>query len=312
MKIRASIGTLLELGLVEEFKTLEKPRTAYLLQYSPSGCKANCRFCLQSREESSKYSGEMLGRVKWPAIELDDLLRSWRRVFARVCLQTVIKPFFAEEAVEIIRRIRDVDGDVPISLAITPVPVDTLRRAITLGVDQLGVGLDTSTQELFEKWMKPYSWSIYLRFIEKAVELLGAGNVYVHLIAGLGESVRDLVNIMKKIYAMKARVALFNYVDKHGRPGISVTDYRLIQVARYLIENGYDPDQYIDYDKRKLTREPGIELASAFYTAGCRDCNRPFYNETPSGPIYNIPSRRILEAYMNRLREEASVIGVYL
>jgi biotin synthase-related radical SAM superfamily protein len=26
-----------------------------------------------------------------------------------------------------------------------------------------------------------------------------------------------------------------------------------------------------------------------FQTSGCPDCNRPFYNEQPSGPLYNYP-----------------------
>jgi biotin synthase-related radical SAM superfamily protein len=27
----------------------------------------------------------------------------------------------------------------------------------------------------------------------------------------------------------------------------------------------------------------------AFQTSGCPDCNRPFYNERPGGPMYNYP-----------------------
>lgn len=312
MKIRASIGTLVELGLINDYKMIDSPRTAYLLQYSPVGCHAGCRFCLQSRVYSERYSGERLGRVIWPIIELDKLLGSWKRIFHRICLQTVLKPFFATEALRIINSIRTIDDSTPVSLAITPVETETLREANRLGVDQLGVGLDTSTEELFEKWSKPYSWSTYMRFVEKAVEVYGAGNVYVHLVAGLGESIREIVTTMKKIYSLKSHVALFNYVDERGRSTIPISSYRLIQIARYLIENGYDPDQYIDYDNQRLVREPDIDLIDAFYTSGCRDCNRPFYNENPSGPIYNIPSRKILNAYIVRLREELSIIGVYI
>ena len=28
-----------------------------------------------------------------------------------------------------------------------------------------------------------------------------------------------------------------------------------------------------------------------FQTSGCPDCNRPYYNEKPSGPIYNYPNK---------------------
>ena len=30
-------------------------------------------------------------------------------------------------------------------------------------------------------------------------------------------------------------------------------------------------------------------LGEPFQTSGCPDCNRPFYNEQPAGPLYNYP-----------------------
>ena len=38
-----------------------------------------------------------------------------------------------------------------------------------------------------------------------------------------------------------------------------------------------------------------IEEGTPFLTSGCPDCNRPFYNERPSGPIYNYPEKTSLE-----------------
>jgi len=35
--------------------------------------------------------------------------------------------------------------------------------------------------------------------------------------------------------------------------------------------------------------EEALELGSPFQTSGCPGCNRPYYNEKPSGPIYNYP-----------------------
>jgi len=32
-----------------------------------------------------------------------------------------------------------------------------------------------------------------------------------------------------------------------------------------------------------------IRTGEPFFTSGCPNCNRPFYNEKPSGPIYNFP-----------------------
>jgi biotin synthase len=32
-----------------------------------------------------------------------------------------------------------------------------------------------------------------------------------------------------------------------------------------------------------------INSGKPFLTSGCPNCNRPFYNEKPSGPLYNFP-----------------------
>ena len=32
-----------------------------------------------------------------------------------------------------------------------------------------------------------------------------------------------------------------------------------------------------------------LKSGEPFQTSGCPGCNRPFYNETPRGPIYNYP-----------------------
>ena len=307
--IRASIGTLAVLGLVD-LKIEEKPTTCYLLQYSPTGCSANCQFCSQSR---SRSGGNRLGRVTWPLIELGDIERSWNRSFKRICLQTIIKPGFIREALDTIKTIRSFEPELPVSLATTPIPQHYLVEALRLGVDKIGVGLDASTPRVFEKWCKPYSWVLYWKFTERAIEILGEGNVYVHLIAGLGESLRELVEIMRKIYCLGGRVALFNYTSDRGLSSVDTGYYRLAQLARFLLEHGLNPDHYIDYDKRRVYREiPVDSVLEAFYTSGCPGCNRPFYNESPRGPVYNIPSQRFLLKYYEKLREELCKIGVVL
>jgi biotin synthase len=34
-----------------------------------------------------------------------------------------------------------------------------------------------------------------------------------------------------------------------------------------------------------------IDSGLPFRTSGCPNCNRPFYNEKPSGPLYNYPTK---------------------
>ena len=270
---------------------------------------ASCAFCAQSHGRG----GERLGRVTWPVISLETVEKYWKRSFTRICLQTVIKPGFPSEALSVLANMRSFEPELPVSLAVTPVPRHYLVEARRLGVDALGIGLDTSTPVLFEKWSKPHSWELYWRFAERAVEIYGEGNVYVHLIAGLGESLRELVKVMKGIYRLGARVALFNYVDERGSPRVNVRYYRLAQLARYMLEHRVDPDLYTDYEKGVVKRDlPVSSVVDAFYTSGCPGCNRPFYNESPRGPLYNIPSQRLLLVYYEKLREELRSIGVTL
>ncbi len=309
MLVRVSIGTLAKLKLVD-IKVFEELSTAYLLQYSETGCFAKCKFCLQS-QASPKASREWLGRVNWPVISVDRLKSAWRTLFKRACLQTVIKPNFHKEAIRVLRELREIDPLTSFSLAITPVSSDTLKEARELGVDTLGVGLDTANPELFEKWGKPHSWTTYWRFIEEGVNVYGAGNVYVHLIAGLGESNRDIVKTMKKAYRAGCRVALFAYTDPRGNTRVDIKRYRLIQLARFLLENGLDPDLYIDYDNEVVKKDiPISNVLDAFYTSGCPNCDRLYYNESPRGPLFNIPSPYTLREYIDRLREELRYIGV--
>ncbi len=307
--IRASVGTLAVLGLLD-FKLVEKPMTAYFLQYSPRGCNANCVFCAQSH---SRGGSDKLGRVTWPVISLETVEKYWKKSFTRICFQTVIKPGFPSEALSVLMTMRSFEPELPISLAVTPIPRHYLVEAKRLGVEMLGVGLDTSTPVLFEEWSKPHSWELYWKFTERAVEIYGEGNVYVHLIMGLGESLRELVEVMKRIYRLGARVALFNYVDERGSPRVNIRYYRLAQLARFILEHELDPDLYINYEKSVVEKDlPISNIVGAFYTSGCPGCNRPFYNESPRGPLYNIPSQRLLLAYYEKLREELRSIGVIL
>jgi biotin synthase-related radical SAM superfamily protein len=43
--------------------------------------------------------------------------------------------------------------------------------------------------------------------------------------------------------------------------------------------------------------QDGRVSADAFRTSGCPGCNRPFYNERATGPIYNYPRELREEEY---------------
>jgi len=321
MRIRVSIGTLAKMRILNTKMYIE-PTTAYILQYSEHGCLASCAFCAQSHRNS--IPKDYLSRVIWPVVDLDKVLNALKHSrFSRVCIETVLKMGFLEELVEIVKEIRKATS-IPISTAVVPIPSDKLRRLQHEGVDMLGVGLDVATPQIFERVAKPYTWSTYIKFIERSVEIFGRNNVVVHLIIGLGESISDAVKILKKIYTLGAKVALFRYVPLHHIKKSShdwqdyseVYRYRVIQLVNKMLEYGYDIEQYLEFEDnrvKQLKRMPkDIDVTEVVLTSGCPGCNRPFYNESPRGPIFNYPSRDLAKRDEMKIVNEFRAFGIEL
>ena len=297
MKVRVSIGTLAALGL-EDIRIGVRPGIAYLLQYSDSGCLARCAFCAQS--SASRASKDILSRVIWPAVELEEILPELPKAFRRVCVQTVIKEGFVEEVYEIARSLASYG--LKVSVSTTPIPRRDLERLREVGVDYVGVGLDVASPGLSQIIGKPYSYWEYLRFASDAVKVFGVGRVVIHVIVGLGEGLRDLINTLKLTYSVGAKASLFAFTPvrgtpMEGRPRPSLRYYRLAQMANYLMSRGLDVGRFLDIERGCLRLEhldePG-ELARALLTAGCPGCNRPYYTEPPGGELYNVPSEELL------------------
>lgn len=313
--VRASLGSLAVLGLTR-LRLDAEPSTIYLLQ--DGGCMASCLFCSQGRAAPQELR-EMLSRVRWPRVELDRLLealRASRRRYTRVCLQSVLRPGFLAELLCLAERVAEAASPRPLSVTVTPVPRGVLRGLASRGVERLGVGLDAASPRVARAVRKPYPWSTYMRFIRDGVAVYGEGMVHVHLVAGLGETPGEMLEAMKAIHGLGARVALFRYTPLPGLPrlpGVDVKTYRFYQVARLMLEKGVDPLRYAEPGPPPRFREPPPlsprELEEALLTSGCPGCNRPFYNESPRGPIYNYPSRSLLEARRAQWLRDLEEIG---
>jgi biotin synthase-related radical SAM superfamily protein len=127
--------------------------------------------------------------------------------------------------------------------------------------------------------------------------------VSTHLIVGLGETEKEMVTVIQRCVDMNILPALFAFtpipetaLEKQAQPPIA--QYRRIQVARHLILHRIASCKDMDFDERGLIIDFGItrerlsqiiRTGEPFVTSGCPNCNRPFYNEKPSGPIYNFP-----------------------
>ena len=305
--IRVSVGTALVLGLLEG-KLDAEPTTAYLMTYRAGKCTANCGFCSQAR--ASKSNSELLSRVSWPIFPTQSVLTalaemSKLRKIKRVCIQALNYKdvFFQLEA--LVKEIRKV-STIPVSVSCQPLKIQDIELLKQCGVDRLGIALDASTKELFTKVKGAgtgslYSWENQFTQMNSAVEVFGKGNVSTHLIVGLGETEKEAVEVIQTFVDMTVLPGLFAFTPVRGTaleskspPKIEV--YRRVQLSRYLIVNCKirSDNMQFDYEGKitsfgvsKEALEPIVESGLPFHTSGCPDCNRPFYNEKPSGPIYN-------------------------
>ena len=308
-RIRVSVGSAIVLGLLEG-KLDAEPTTAYLMTYKAGKCTANCGFCPQARTSHSK--AELLSRITWPTFSAKNVLKGIENAVSsgktrRVCIQALNYPNALQHLVALVKTIKQ-HTNVPVSISCQPLNDENIQRLAEAGVDRIGIALDAATENLFDKVKGAaagglYKWEDQLGQLRKAVEILGKQNVSTHLIVGLGETEKEVICTIQECVDMGVLPALFAFTPIHGtalenNPQPRVESYRRVQLARYLIVNGIARYESMRFDADGRTTSFGVkkealkrivETGKPFLTSGCPDCNRPFYNEKPSGPIYNFP-----------------------
>lgn len=307
--IRVSVGSAVVLGLLEG-KLDADPTTAYLMTYTSGRCTANCGFCSQARSSLSKSA--LLSRVTWPTFQTKQALEGIETAFnkskvRRVCIQALNYPEVFHHLVAIAKAVKQ-HVPIPISVSCQPMNKQNIQSLAEAGVERIGIALDASTEKLFNEVKGqavsgPYRWEDQFGKLREAISIFGKGNVTTHLIAGLGETEKEMVSTIQKCFDLGVLPALFAFTPIRGtrlanNPQPQLGTYRRIQLARYLIVNRiarcetmrFDADgRTIDFAIRKTLLRMVIATGIPFLTSGCPNCNRPFYNEKPGGSIYNYP-----------------------
>ncbi len=309
-QIRVSLGTAIVLGLLNG-KLDVQPTTAYLMTFKTGKCFANCGFCPQARD--SKSSTEMLSRVTWPTFPtanvLTALFKTSKEKINRVCVQALNYAEVFSHIEAVVREIKK-GCNIPISVSCQPLNRDNIVRLATAGADRLGIALDAATESLFndvkgKNAKGPYIWKDQFLQLNQALDVFGEGNVSTHIIVGLGETEKEICTVVQKCTDMGVLPALFAFTPVRGtalekKAPPELASYRRIQIAHYLIVKGKTTLSVMHFNRKGgitgygLTNEElnkEIDSGSPFRTSGCPDCNRPFYNEKPSGPFYNYPTK---------------------
>ncbi|BAL81687.1 radical SAM protein [Caldisericum exile] len=298
--IRVSIGSLALLGL-KDVKVFAKPTTIYLMV--EERCMFNCLYCAQARESNANL--ENLSRVTWPKETFKnvlDALIKHKDDYRRICFQVVNGRNYYEDLVQFLKVLKVSQINVPISISIRETNINRIREMFSLGVERIGLPIDVVSKEHFSKIRGGNFESTFSFIIDTAREF--KGKITTHIIVGLNETDFELYDAMEKFFHNNVLVSLFAFTPIKGtpfesHPKVPIGRYRKFQFVRALFfkhipfepifESGELSGVKIDAPKEKILEL--ISDPSNYITQGCPNCNRPFYNETPAGPLYNFPTK---------------------
>jgi len=306
-----------------------EPTTAYLMTYRNGKCTANCAFCPQARRSHGR--ADMLSRVSWPDFPAESVLHGLEVTVKngrvkRVCLQALNYPETFAHLIVLTAAIRK-RTKAPVSISCQPLNSENIRRLAEAGAERLGISLDAVTEKLFDRVKGasaggPYEWAKQFKLLEEAVKVFGRNKVSTHLIVGLGETEEETVRLVQRCVDMGVVPSLFAFTPipgaiLEGESPPLVQQYRRVQVARYLIVHGIAGDTDMRFNGDGCLTSFGVEeqvlervlqSGKPFVTSGCPDCNRPYYNEKPTGPLYNFPIT-LTEEEKTSVRKELELKG---
>lgn len=311
--IRLSSGTAIELGLLNKRSDIP-PTTAYIM--IGESCTNKCSFCSQSIESNTRK--DKLSRVVWPPYSkediLDSLLNYKNQNIRRICIQSTASKEAYQTVEEFLLYIKD-KTNMPISLSAKLESSEDIDRFLSMGIDRVGIAIDAANKKLYEE-IKGNNFEGKIEFIVSSAKKY-PGKISTHIIVGLGESHKDIYNLYSYLKSNNVTISLFAFTPVRGTKMENVNQpeiesYRRVQLMTYMIDKGYKEeyfrfdDEYLEEIKLDSRIIEDIERGYPFEIRGCKDCNRPYYNERPGSTIYNY-SRRLTNEDIDLAKEEINL-----
>ena len=320
--VRISMAAAMELGLkAGRFLGGCGCGCINLLQNYPEGCYANCTYCGLARERPGLPEDNSFIRVSWPLYPTDLVAekiaaKEAQSRVGRVCVAQVQDHRAYTDLVDMIQRVHCAAPAVPISALVsaTTLNEDRLFKIKEAGADIIGVGLDAASEEVFYqargKGTKgPHDWKYHWKIVRTARRIYGPMKVNCHIIVGLGETDRDLVELFYQLKSEQIAGYLFSFHPEPGTvlqdtPQASIHRLRRIQLVKYLVESQDLPREAIQFDDRGMINsleapetmvEVSVGSGLPFMTNGCPDregalaCNRPYGSYRPGEEYRDYP-----------------------
>jgi len=317
--VQMSTAAAITLGLVDG----AMHRTACtnclnLLVTYKEGCRANCSYCglARHREESRDYADRNFIRVDWPTARYDDVIEKVKAGkdnanFERMCISMITHPNSDDDSMVLLEKWTKEVPDIPVSILSNPTTMSKadLQKMKDLGADIFTVALDAVTPEIFDntrgkKVDSPHTWERYWQAIEWAAEIYGPEKFGAHLICGMGETEKEILEVCQRIKDLGGHNHMFAFFPEQGSmmedwPPVPRDQWRRVQLARFIIDyaggNFRDmafnsDDQVVDYGMPQDKVDALIATGRPFQTSGCpgKDddeisaCNRPYGDSSPT------------------------------
>ena len=251
---------------IKKIRSKASSNQAYLLL--GSRCQNSCTFCSQGK--FAKSSDSLLSRVTWPKYEIKTVLEKLKEKqndkIKKICFQVVSYPGYFEDFLQILDLFR-AELSIPIGASINVSSMDDIDELFGHNLVNLGIAIDASSDSIYKKVKNnKKSFNTTLQLIIKAANKYPS-KVTTHIIAGLGETDRDLLNLFSILLANDANIALFAFTPVKGTelenyPRISIERYRYIQfVLEYLKKKYLLTDKKgncLEIDKNDLHLETDV------------------------------------------------------
>lgn len=308
--IRLSLGTAIELGLLNNKNDIP-PTTAYIM--IGEKCNNKCAFCSQSTESSTRK--DKLSRVIWPQYSKEEILNAFENYkgknIKRICLQSMASDDAHETVEEFVSYIKG-KVNMPISVSAKLEKKEDIEKFFSSGVDKIGIAIDAANKELYET-IKGNNYEEKLEFITSMARKY-EGKISTHIIVGLGESHKDIYDLYTYLKKNNVTISLFAFTPVRGTKMEKVSQpeiesYRRVQLMTYMIDKGYSGDEftfnhgYIENINLDDEIKKDIENGYPFEIRGCKNCNRPYYNERPGSTIYNYSRSLMKEEIQLAIKE---------
>ena len=317
--VQMSTAAAITLGLVPG----QMHRTACthclnLLVTYPEGCRANCAYCglARHREEARDYADRNFIRVDWPTARYDEVIErvksnADRGQFERMCISMITHPESNADTYVLLEKwVREVP-QVPVSILSNPTTLERedLVRMRDMGAEIFTVALDAVTPAIFDRTRgkgvdSPHKFEKYWEAIGWAAEVFGPERFGAHLICGMGETEREILEVGQRVKDLGGHNHMFAFFPERGSlmedwPAVDRGQWRRVQLARFIVDfwNGRVEDmrfdavgRVVDFGVEPDDLDALIATGKPFRTSGCPGknddqvsaCNRPYGDSSPT------------------------------